>query len=217
MRQAPKVKICGVTKPEFASAAAEAGADYIGLMFAESPRRITKEQAREIVQAVRGKKGKQPTLVGVFVNRPPLEIATMAKEVGFDIAQLSGDEPEDELEEFTIPLIKAVHVDSSIPGPVRLLTLRRRLTFLKQRNILPLLDTKVKGKYGGTGQPFDRELAKTLAQEFDFLLAGGLTPGNVGEIVAQVQPWGVDVSSGVETSGVKDMAKIQEFLKRTKG
>ncbi len=109
MRQEPKVKICGVTKPEFALAAAEAGADYIGLMFAESPRRITKEQAREIVQAVRATKSTRPKLVGVFVNRPAAEVTATAKEVGFDIAQLSGDEPVDEVEEFSIPLIKAVH------------------------------------------------------------------------------------------------------------
>ncbi|MBM4406611.1 MAG: phosphoribosylanthranilate isomerase [Chloroflexi bacterium] len=216
MPSAVRVKICGVTKPEYALAAADAGADYIGLMFAESPRKISAGQAREIVLALKHAEGDRPKTVGVFVNRPPAEISAMAKEVGFDMAQLSGDEPEGELDSYTVPLIKVVHVDTSAPESIALLTLRRKLAFLTERAILPMLDAKVKGKYGGTGQTFDHSLAKSLAQEFDFLLAGGLSPDSIADVIAQVHPWGVDVSSGVETNGVKDVAKIRDFLRKAK-
>jgi phosphoribosylanthranilate isomerase len=207
-----KVKICGVTKPEFALAAAEAGADYIGLMFAESPRKITTVQGKEIVLAIKGAQGNRPKTVGVFVNHSPEEIASLVKEVGFDMAQLSGDEALTTLGSYTVPLIKAIHVGA----PEATQDLRGSLASLKAQNVLPLLDAKVQGKYGGTGRAFDHTLAKALAKEFDFLLAGGLTPDNITEAVAQVHPWGVDVSSGVETNGVKDVAKIRDFIKRAK-
>ena len=207
-----KIKICGVTQPSHALAAAEAGADFIGMVFAPSQRRLSREQAKAIAEAVRGSGGPQPKLVGVFVDADPREVNSIADEVGLDMAQLSGDEDVDYLSEIERPAIKVVHVPSKPPAEVAWPGIRRGLAVLRQAEAVPLLDTEVEGQAGGTGRSFDWDVAGELAQEFDFLLAGGLTPENVAEAVARVRPWAVDVSSGVETDGVKDTAKIRAFI-----
>ena len=161
---------------------------------------------------MRGSSGPQPKLVGVFVNAEPREVNSIADEVGLDMAQLSGDEDVDYLSEIQRPVIKAVHVPSEPPAEVAWPGVRRGLAILREAGAVPLLDTEVEGQAGGTGRPFDWEVARELAQDFDFMLAGGLTPENVAEAVARVRPWAVDVSSGVETDGVKDTAKIRAFI-----
>ena len=207
-----RVKICGVSDPAHALAAADAGADFIGMLFAPSPRRVTLEGAKAIAQALRSRDGPRPKLVGVFVNAAPQEVNDTAAAAGLDLVQLSGDEDEDYLEKMQRPVIKAVHVSPREPASVASLGLRRRMAFLRGAAAIPLLDTKVQGQYGGTGRPFDWQIARELAQDFDFLLAGGLTPENVAKAVGQVQPWGVDVSSGVETGGAKDPEKVRTFI-----
>ena len=208
-----RIKICGVTEPAYALVAVEAGADFIGLNFAPSHRRVTLSKAKAIAEAVREFGEHRPKLVGVFVNAEPREINHIAIQVGLDMAQLSGDEDQRSLSEIERPVIKAVHVP---PGPVEEHSghsLRTRLAVLRDRKAIPLLDTKVPGKAGGTGRSFEWEVATELAREFYFLLAGGLTPQNVAEAVATVRPWAVDVSSGVETNGVKDPQKIRDFVR----
>ena len=208
-----RVKICGVSAPAHALAAAEAGADFIGMIFAPSPRQVTTTQARSIVEAVRREaKAPRPKLVGVFVNAEAKAVNAAAAEAGLDLVQLSGDEDLDYLDGIEPPVIKAVHVSGREPGKVAALGLRRTLAHLRGANAIPLLDTKVQGMYGGTGRAFDWEVAQDLAQDFQFLIAGGLTPDNVGQALRRVHPWGVDVSSGVETGGVKDLAKIRAFI-----
>lgn len=206
------VKICGMREPAHAVAAAEAGADYIGMILAPSRRHITVEQAAKITAAVRAVVKVPPKMVGIFVNADPAEVNGAAIAAGLDLVQLSGQEDEDYLERIVAPKIKAVHVDLASPGPVAWLSLRRRLATLQSLDVLPLLDAQVDGQAGGTGQTFDWSVAKDQAGLYRFMLAGGLTPENVADAIGQVRPWAVDVSSGVETVGAKDTAKMRAFI-----
>lgn len=207
-----KIKICGLREPAHAVAAAEAGADLLGMVFAPARRQISLDQAIAIADAVRRAGPNPPRLVGVFVNAPVQEVRDTIARVGLDLAQLSGDEDEDYLEELRVPFIRAVHVGATAPGRVAWITLRRRLAGLRNLGGLPLLDARVEGHYGGTGQTFDWSDAEGLAAEYDFLLAGGLTPENAAGAIGRVRPWGVDVSSGVEIGGVKDPTLIRTFI-----
>ena len=203
------VKICGLSRQEDVEAAA--GADLIGLMFAESPRHITLDQARALVEAVRSLPS-PPKAVGVFANNPLDEVNETARALALDYVQISGDEPDEDLQRFEAPVIRSVHIEAAPgqrPDPA---ALGARLDTLRALGATPLLDAKVDARYGGTGRRFDHAAARDAAREHDFLLAGGLTPENVAQAVAGVRPWGVDVSSGVETNGVKDPAKIRAFI-----
>lgn len=208
-----KVKICGVTQVEHALAAAEAGADYVGLNFAPSSRQITVELAGRIIATLRQlKQGNTPEPVAVFANAPWEEMRHTANALGLRTVQLSGTEELDEIEDFPFTVIKAVHIEAGLPEPVAVASAGRTLARLAARTVIPLLDTKVAGRFGGTGQTFSQSIARNLAQSYDFFLAGGLTPDNVAQAVAAVHPWGVDVSSGVESDGVKDVVKIRRFV-----
>lgn len=203
------VKICGIAREVDAEAAA--GADFIGLMFAESPRHITLDQARALVEAVRSLPS-PPKAVGVFANNPIDEVNETARALALDFVQISGDETDDYLGGLEAPVIRSVHVEAGVgqrPDPA---ALGARLHTLRTLGATPLLDAKVDARYGGTGRRFDHDAAREAARDHDFLLAGGLTPENVTQAVAGVRPWGVDVSSGVETNGVKDPAKIRAFI-----
>ena len=203
------VKICGLSR--VADVEAAAGADFIGLMFAESPRHITLDQARALVDAVRSLPS-PPKAVGVFANNPIDEVNETARALALDYVQISGDETDDYLGGLEAPVIRSVHVEAGVgqrPDPA---ALGARLDALRTLGATPLLDAKVDARYGGTGRRFDHDAAREAAREYDFLLAGGLTPENVAQAVAGVRPWGVDVSSGVETNGVKDPAKIRAFI-----
>ncbi len=208
-----RVKICGLTSPEHAVAAAEAGASFAGLVFAESRRQLTIERARPIAEAVRQQGAARPRIVGVFANQTIGEMHRIAEAVRLDLMQLSGDEPPDMVTKVRWPAIKACHLPSGKVPDSELAALRKALRYIRDAGALPLLDTKAPGRYGGTGKAFDWETARRLAKEFDFLLAGGLTPDNVSEAVRRVMPWGVDVSSGVERDGVKDPALIRGFIR----
>ena len=202
-----RVKICGITNVLYARAAIEAGADLIGVVFAPSPRQVTHEKAREIAAAV--KKHRLP-VVGVFVNMPAATVNRVALSCGLDWVQLSGDESWEYCQEIKKPLIKAIHV----PRDWGEKELSARLEDGQQlaRPPLYLLDTLVENKYGGTGQLFSWEIASGVVAKFPVIIAGGLNPGNVGRVVASLRPWGVDVSSGVEREGVKDVGKIKAFV-----
>ena len=208
------VKICGISREEDAEAAA--GADFIGLMFAESPRRVTLEQARALAEAVRSRPA-PPKAVGVFANNPLDEVNETARALALDYVQISGDEPDDYVRRVEAPVIRSVHVEAGAGQRPNTAALAARLDALRALGATPLLDAKVDARYGGTGRRFDHAAARDVAREHDFLLAGGLTPENVAEAVAGVRPWGVDVSSGVETGGVKDAAKIRAFIEAVRG
>jgi phosphoribosylanthranilate isomerase len=213
------VKICGLREPAHAIAAAEAGADFVGLVFAESRRRVTVEQARAIACALgepltaAGRDARQieallrrkrPLVVGVFAGADAETVNRTAEAAGLDLVQLSGDEPWDMCGKFSRPVLKAVKVKDGMSAEEVIADLRP--------GAVPLLDTHAEGALGGTGMTFDWAVAAEVARRFPIVLAGGLTPENVGEAVRLVHPWAVDVSSGVETDGVKDVGKIRAFV-----
>ncbi len=199
---------------EHALAAAEAGADYVGLNFVPGARRCLSEQkANLIVKAYRQKHGRgRPRLVGIFADQPLEEGNRILDDCDLDMAQLSGSEPLEYCLQVSRPVIKAVHVPLGQPFQQTVSTLDGALGKLEAINILPLLDPDVAGAHGGTGATFDWNIARELAPLHQFLMGGGLTPDNVAQAVRDVGPWGVDVSSGVETGGIKDVEKIRAFV-----
>jgi phosphoribosylanthranilate isomerase len=204
------IKICGIKDKIHALAATEAGADFVGLVFAPSSRQVTPTQAEKIAAAVK-QSGYPTEVVGVFVNLPASEVNQIAEFCHLDWVQLSGDEPWEYCREIAKPLIKAVRVSGQSPEQI-CSTLAKGARLLAQQKHLYLLDTQVKGKYGGTGIPFNWKLAKPVAEQFPVIIAGGITPQNVAEVIKIAAPWGVDVSSGVEDEGIKNLDKIRALI-----
>ena len=199
---AVRSKICGITRIEDALAAAHAGADAIGLVFyAKSPRAVSVQQARAIIAAL------PPfvTVTGLFVNASRCELGEILDAVPLDLLQFHGDETPAECEGYHRPYIKALRVR---PGDDLQAACR---AYRNASGIL--LDTFVAGVPGGTGEAFDWSLVPEHLEQ-PIVLAGGLHAGNVAQAIAQVKPWAVDVSGGVESSkGIKDHGKIDAFIK----
>ncbi|WP_053217964.1 phosphoribosylanthranilate isomerase [Virgibacillus senegalensis] len=198
-----QVKICGITTIKTAQAAVDAGADFIGFVFAASKRRVSKQQARAIAEIIPPKVKK----VGVFVNETTEVIEEIAEHVGLDYVQLHGDETPELVESLKIPVIKAFQITS-----------KGDLTKLDHYKCDYFLLDSPAGKYrGGNGEVFDWSLTRKLpALNGKLILAGGLHADNVSEAIAEVSPEAVDVSSGVETDGSKDEAKIYAFIQAAK-
>ena len=204
-----RVKICGLTRPDEALAVCEAGADAVGFVFAEkSPRLVSKEEVRQIVK-------KLPPFVqtvGVFVNESVEVIRDITRFCGLDLVQLHGGEPPGFCKLLAPRVIKAFRVrDRSV--------LREIEDYRgKVRGIL--LDAWSRNMHGGTGRAFDWQIAREAVSSagMPVILAGGLDPDTIGDAVSRVRPWGVDVSSGVETSpGRKDIQRVKRFLEIVKG
>jgi phosphoribosylanthranilate isomerase len=200
-----RVKICGITSVADGLMAAEAGADLIGLMFYEgSPRHITLPTAAEIARAL-------PPYVlraGVFVNPDEELVVRAIAECNLNLLQFHGDEPSDFCRQFGLMSLKAVRVRDA--ASIEQLAQYETDAFL--------LDAHSKSGLGGTGEKFNWDLALE-AQKFGkpIFLAGGLTSENVAEAVRRVRPFGVDVSSGVESApGKKDAEKVWAFIKAAK-
>ena len=206
-----RVKICGVKEKAHALAVIEAGGDFIGLVFAPSQRRVTLAQAQDIVGTVK-KYSDATAVVGVFVNMPAYEVNGIANSCNLDWIQLSGDESWEYCCQITKPLIKAVRINGEQCPEEICADLATGSEVLSSRRYIYLLDSQVKGKYGGTGMTFDWSLARQAAERFPVIIAGGLTPDNVAQAIEIVAPWGVDVSSGVEERGDKDIVKIKAFI-----
>lgn len=206
-----RIKIDGIKTVEQALATAEAGADYIGMVFAQSPRQITPARAEKIVLALRNTKARVK-IVGVFVNAHVGTANRIAEKCDLDWVQLHGDEPWEYCLELARPVIKVIRVSRNRKASQVCKDLNYGTKLLKNQKHIYLIDSNVKGMYGGTGIRFDWKLAVPIAKEFPVIIAGGLTPDNVAEAVKTISPWGVDVSSGVETKGVKDMDKIRKFI-----
>jgi phosphoribosylanthranilate isomerase len=204
-----RVKICGITDATYAREAMEAGADFIGVVFAPSPRQVSQEKAREIVAAV---KNHGVPAVGVFVNMPYTNVNKVASLCELDWVQLSGDEDWEYCKYIEKPIIKGIRIPRDWGREELLAHLENGHRLLGARSLVFLVDTFVKHRYGGTGQTFDWEIARPAAARFPLLIAGGLHPGNVGQVICSLKPWGVDVSSGVETGGVKSPEKIKAFV-----
>ena len=206
-----RVKICGIEEEADALAVIEAGGDFIGLVFAPSQRQVTPAQAREIVSAVKSH-SHAIEVVGVFVNMPAPEVNMIASSCHLDWVQLSGDEPWEYCRQITKPLIKAVRIRRGQRPELIGANLATGEQILSSQKHLYLLDSQVKDRYGGTGITFDWSLARRVAEQFPVIIAGGLNPDNVAKVIEMVAPWGVDVSSGVEVGGAKDIGKIRAFI-----
>lgn len=200
-----RVKICGITREEDALAAAEAGADAIGLVFyAPSPRYISPERARRIVCAL------PPFVssVGLFVDASAAEVRAVLDQVPLSMLQFHGDEPDDFCRQFGRPYLKALRVR---PGD-NLDELAARWSGASGI----LLDSYKPGVPGGTGETFDWSIIPS-SRTWRLVLAGGLETSNVHAAVQQAAPWAVDVSGGVELSkGIKDSQKINAFIEEVK-
>ena len=200
-----KIKVCGFTQAQNAHDAAMLGIDAIGLVFYEkSPRCVDTQQAREIVQAL------PPFVsrVGLFVNADSDFIDEVLCEVPLDTLQFHGDETPQQCAQYAMPFIKALRMQSTTD-------LRALSEDYHQASGL-LLDAFSQEAYGGTGEQFDWSLAKADI-DLPIILAGGMNAQTVSAAIAQVNPYAVDVSSGVESAkGVKDIAKIQEFIQQVR-
>ncbi|SMC75460.1 phosphoribosylanthranilate isomerase [Sporomusa malonica] len=185
-------------------AAREFGADLIGLVFAESRRRVTVEEARKIACQTPG-----ICKVGVFVNAPLTEVQSIARECQLDYVQLHGDESPEYCSLVGYPVIKAFSIRPGFSSEI----------FKGYQASWTLFDTFSAGQQGGTGKAFDWQEAQALVCQTPrpFMVAGGLTPDNVGEAIQILTPDGVDVSGGVETNKVKDLAKIERFIAAVRG
>jgi phosphoribosylanthranilate isomerase len=199
------VKICGITRPEDAMAAISWGASALGFVFwPKSPRRVDVDVAKRIASIM------LPSItgVGVFVDQPADEVNEIAEQVGLGAVQLHGNESFEYVQAMKRPVIKALAVGGEVPpalskwpGTVRL-----------------LLDVHDPIRRGGTGKIIDWVAASGIAAQRDVILAGGLTPDNVGDAVNQVRPWGIDVSSGVESApGIKDHRRIKALFEAVHG
>lgn len=208
-----KVKICGIRALEDALVAAEAGADFIGMVFVpERHRRITPKEAKVIVDGVRNSGGPAPRIVGLFADQAIEEVAGIVEFCGLDLVQLCGKESVEYAGQTGCDVIKVVHVAESATATDDAGTGAQVKEFSGVGHLVTL-DRYVEGIQGGTGVGFDWDVAASLSQAgHPFLLAGGLTPENVSKAITKVHPWGVDVSSGVETNGKKDHAKIRDFM-----
>ncbi len=205
-----RVKICGLKEEVHALAAAEAGADFIGLVFAPSNRQVTPTQAERIATAVKAT-GQAVEMVGLFVNEPAGTVNEVADFCRLDRVQLSGDETWEYCREIKRPLIKVLRVSRKHSAERLGDILAEGAKVLGDKQFIFSLDAHVKGKYGGTGVTFNWSVARQIAGRYPIIIAGGLTPENVARAIAQSTPWGVDVSSGVEVNGVKHTARIRAF------
>jgi indole-3-glycerol phosphate synthase / phosphoribosylanthranilate isomerase len=202
-----QVKICGLSNAQHLRTAVEAGADLFGLVFYKpSHRYVTPQQARSLVQSLEGARS-QIEVVGLFVNEEVDYINEIAELVGLDIVQLHGHESPEFCQLVQRPVLKALHMGEEAD--------LGKLQDYRNTAWRLLLDTPTPS-WGGSGITHDWDLAWTAAQQQRIILAGGLCPSNVAEAISCVRPWGVDVSSGVETDKIKDETKIRAFVQQVR-
>lgn len=199
-----RVKICGLTKKEHIQVAVEEQVDYIGFVFAKSKRQVTVEQAKVLAQSIPEPIQK----VGVFVNETVENMLHIAKEVPLDVIQLHGQESQQVVEALKpYTTIKAISVRT-----------KEDVQKAAQYNVdYYLFDAPGIEYEGGSGNTFDWTLlGNTKINRQNIILAGGLTPENVGRAIEQVEPYGIDVSSGVEIDGQKDKMRMRAFMNQTR-
>ena len=201
MAEPVKVKICGLRDPGSAAVAIEAGADMLGVILCPARRQVTLEEGAVILAGA----GNGVLKVGVFVDPDADEVRAAIDVIGLDIIQLNGNESPEFCSQFSIPVMKSFEVTplGVVPdpapypaGPIHL---------------------DAPGVAGGGGVEWDFSLARGVAAEREVMMSGGLKPENVEAAIVTVRPWAVDVSSGVETDGVKDPALIRAFVERARG
>ena len=235
------IKICGNRTPEDVLTAADAGADFVGMIFAESPRQVTVAEAQAMIRALGAPLAdhefsipppaqahareeiepwfhhgadvvdayldvKRPLTVGVFADQPIDEVNEIAEEVGLDLVQLSGNESWEDCLLVTRQVIQVVHI-SPLDSP------SDAFDHVQPGFAIALGLDSAHGSYrGGSGETFDWDVARAIADRIPIMLAGGLNPENVADAIESVEPWIVDVASGTETDGVKDHDRIRAFV-----
>jgi phosphoribosylanthranilate isomerase len=205
--------------PEDAVVAAQAGADFLGIVFVPGRRRrVTTQQARAIVDAIHAAvPSPVPKIVGLFADQPIDEVNRTIEQAGLDMAQLCGKESIGYCRQVKAGVIKVFHVPTGVDTESATRSLSERLNSYAKAGHTVTLDRLVEGLQGGTGESFNWDIAARVSgMGHKFILAGGLTPNNVAEAMAASRPWGVDVSSGVETGGAKDHDKIQRFVEEAR-
>jgi phosphoribosylanthranilate isomerase len=202
LRTVTVVKVCGITNPGDARVAVDAGADAVGLVFAESPRRVDVEEARRISIAL----PKNVLMVGVFVDAEPEEVLRIAREVGLDLAQLHGDETPE-----TVTAVRGGGV--KVMKALRVRDAASLEALDRYEADLFLLDAYSEKARGGTGESFDWGVAKSIRGRDNIVVAGGLGPENVREAVELFEPYGVDASSSLEDEpGKKNDERVRRFV-----
>ncbi|GFH39713.1 phosphoribosylanthranilate isomerase [Pseudolactococcus insecticola] len=193
------IKICGLSTEEAVKEAVRDGATHVGFVFAKSKRQVTPEYAKYLAKFV----PKTIKKVGLFVNEDPATITEIVEKVGLDMVQLHGQENSEFADNLPVPVIKAFGItDGKIPDEIA-----------DFKNHILLLDAPPAQFAGGSGASFDWDKVDLAALDgYRFFVAGGLTPDNVATAITIFQPNGVDVSSGVETDGKKDLVKIEKFI-----
>src|SRR6266702_3511921 len=206
-----QVKICGLRTQEHLNAAIDAGADMLGFVFYEPSHRYLVPQGVQALWAspINREPTEQrlPDLVGVFVNKDAGFINDVAEQVGLHFVQLHGHESPEFCQQIKRPVLKALHLHTHAD--------KGMIKAYQETTWRILLDTPTPS-WGGTGVTHDWSLARSVATEIPIMLAGGLTPENVAEAISQVHPWGIDVSSGVETNKQKDITKIRTFIENVR-
>ncbi|OZV23161.1 phosphoribosylanthranilate isomerase [Streptococcus sobrinus] len=190
-----KVKICGLSSPQAVATAVKSGADFIGLVLAPSKRQVSLDQAHNLAQAI----PETCKAVGVFVSPSLTELEEAIARIPLDLVQIHGEFDEDLLSQVSVPVIRALNISQG------------QTNLASQADYL-LFDAPL----AGSGQTFDwRSLDTSLIQQ-PFFIAGGLNSQNVAQAIKTFEPYAVDVSSGVETAGQKDLSKIKEFIESVK-
>jgi phosphoribosylanthranilate isomerase len=208
-----RLKICGLRDAKHALVSAKAGADFLGFNFVPGVRRqISTERAQEIIASYRQTYGEGgPRLVGLFADQPLDDVNRIVASCGLDMAQLCGDEDAEYWGQVSVPLIKQIKVRDAGDPTSTVEQVALTVESVVASGHIAVLDSYEAGSLGGTGMTFDWSIAREVAGRHDIVLAGGLKPETVANAIAEVGPWGVDVSSGVETDGVKDSEKIRHF------
>ena len=207
-----KVKICGVRDVKSALVCESSSADFIGLNFVPNVhRKVDISSAIEISNSINTIKK-----VGVFADQPIEHVVSIINQCDLDYAQLSGNENLEYCMQIGFPVIKSIKIDFN--SNIRTIeeTIFPQIDNLTHNKIIPLIESYVPGSYGGTGTEISIDLAKQIAENFDIILAGGLTPLNVKNMVDYIKPWGVDVASGVESEKKQTTNQIIEFISNAK-
>lgn len=222
MSYQPKVKICGIRDGDSAVEAAQAGADYLGVVLVEGVRRqLTPFQAQEVVRNYRIRardhrikrlRQKGAKVVGLFRNQDVRWVNKTAQQVDIDCVQLNGEEDEAYMRAMWKPVIRQLRIKSDMSHDELSDLVDHHLSLDR----IVLLDRYDESVPGGSGKTFDWSIAEGIADREGVLLAGGLYPENVSDAIQRLSPWGVDVSTGVETDGIKDHSKIRAFIETAK-
>lgn len=213
-----KIKICGLGDIRNALVATDAGVHCIGFIFVPRTRRcLDVEKAKHIIEKYRALRTNQSTqIVGVFADQPIDQVTHIIKYCQLDMVQLCGNEQHEYLRKMPSPVIKQIKIDESRDTSKVIMETLTTVSRINELGHIPLLDKYKSGYMGGTGDKFDWTIATEISSREPIWLSGGITPKNVDEAISTVSPSGIDLSSGVETNGIKDPSKIKSLVESVK-